>query len=163
MLDIFTESIVKRKSMVDGGKLESVCKWLCLGSVGLLLGMSTIFVVPAVVFGVAWLIVHQNADVEFEYAHTNGDFDIDKVIANSSRKKVVSVDLSRVDIIAPVDSPELERFMGLKKADYSAKDPENPPYGMVCLVKGERKLLLLQLDEKMLESLRKWMPSKVVK
>lgn len=163
MLDIFTESIVKRKSMVDGGKLESVCKWLCLGSVGLLLGMSTIFVVPAVVFGVAWLIVHQNADVEFEYAHTNGDFDIDKVIANSSRKKVVSVDLSRVDIIAPVDSPELERFMGLKKADYSAKDPENPPYGMVCMVKGERKLLLLQLDEKMLESLRKWMPSKVVK
>lgn len=163
MLDIFTESIVKRKSMVDGGKLESVCKWLCLGSVGLLLGMSTIFVVPAVVFGVAWLIVHQNADVEFEYAHTNGEFDIDKVIANSSRKKVVSVDLSRVDIIAPVDSPELERFMGLKKADYSAKDPENPPYGMVCMVKGERKLLLLQLDEKMLESLRKWMPSKVVK
>lgn len=163
MLDIFTESIVKRKSMVDGGKLESVCKWLCLGSVGLLLGMSTIFVVPAVVFGVAWFVVHQNGDVEFEYAHTNGDFDIDKVIANSSRKKVVSVDLSRVDIIAPVDSPELERFMGLKKADYSAKDPENPPYGMVCLVKGERKLLLLQLDEKMLESLRKWMPSKVVK
>lgn len=163
MVDIFTESIVKRKSMTGGSKLESLCKWLCLGSVGLLLGMSTIFIVPAAVFGVAWFFAHQNADVEFEYAHTNGDFDIDKVIANSSRKRVVSVELGRVDIVAPVNSPELERFANLKKADYSAKDPENPPYGMVCMVKGERKLLLLQLDEKMLESLRKWMPSKVIK
>ena len=163
MVDIFTESVVKRKPMPGGSTLESVCKWLCLGSVGLFLGMSVIFAVPAVVFGVAWFFVRQNADVEFEYAHTNGEFDIDKGIANSSRKRAVSVDLSRVEIVAPADSPELERYESLKRADYSAKDPENPPYGMVCVVKGERKLLLLQLDEKMLASLRKWMPSKVVK
>lgn len=163
MLDIFTESIVRRKPMPGGKILEGTCKWICLASIGLLLGLSIIFVIPAVVFGIVWFLVHQNADVEYEYAHTNGEFDIDKVIANASRKKVVSVDLSRVDIVAPLDSPELERFMGLKKANYSARDPENPPYGMVCVVKGERKLLLLQLDEKMLESLRKWMPSKVVK
>ena len=163
MADIFTESIVRRKPMPGGNILETACKVLTVVSAIMGLSASLIFLVPAAVFGIAWYFVHQNADIEFEYAHTNGDFDIDKVIANSSRKKVVSVDLSRVDIIAPVDSPELERFHGLKRADYSAKDPENPPYGMVCVVKGERKLLLLQLDEKMLAGLKKWMPSKVVK
>ena len=162
MVDIFTESIVRRKPLPGGSKLKTACKWCCLGSVGLLLGMSVIFVIPAVVFGIAWYFLHQNADIEFEYAHTNGEFDIDKVIANSSRKKVLSVDLSRVDIIAPIDSPELERFDGLKRMDYSARDPENPPYGMVCMVKGERKMLLLQLDEKMLAGLKKWLPGKVM-
>ena len=162
MVDIFTESVVRRKPMPGGNALAGVCKWLALGNVGLTLGMSAVFLVPAAVLGIAWYFLHQNADVEFEYIHTNGDFDIDKVISNSSRKRVVSVDLGRVDIIAPVGSPELERFEGLKKADYSAKDSENPPYGMVCMVKGNRKLLLLQLDDKMLASLKKWMPNKVI-
>ena len=162
MVDIFTESIVRRKPLPGGSMLKTACKWFCLGSVGLLLGLSTIFVIPAAVFGIGWYLCHQNTDVEFEYAHTNGEFDIDKVIANSSRKKVLSVDLSRVDIIAPIDSPELERFDSLKRKDYSARDPENPPYGMVCMVKGERRMLLLQLDEKMLAGLKKWLPGKVM-
>lgn len=162
MKDVFTESVVKRKPMAGGSALETGCKVLtiALGLLGLCLRYALL--IPAAVFGVAWYFIHQNADVDYEYAHTNGDLDIDKVIANSSRKRVVSVDLSRVEIVAPVDSPELERYVGLKIADYSAKDPENPPYGMVCVVKGNRKLLLLQLDEKMLASLKKWMPDKVI-
>lgn len=162
MVDIFTESVVRRKPLPGGSALAGACKWLAIGNVGLALGMSVVCLVPAALLGIAWYFVRQNADVEFEYIHTNGDFDIDKVIANSSRKRVASVDLGRVDIIAPMGSPELERFEGLKRADYSAKDSENPPYGMVCMLKGERKLLLLQLDEKMLASLKKWMPSKVI-
>lgn len=162
MVDIFTESVVRRRPMPGGNALASACKWLAIGNVGLALGMSVVFLVPAALLGIAWYFVRQNADVEFEYIHTNGDFDIDKVISNSSRKRVVSVDLGRVDIIAPVGGPELERYEGLKRADYSAKDPENLPYGMVCMLKGERKLLLLQLDEKMLASLKKWLPGKVI-
>lgn len=162
MVDIYTESIVKRRPMPGGSTLETVCKVLTIANAFLGISASLIFLVPAAVFAAAWYFVHQNAEVEFEYVHTNGDFDIDKVIANSSRKHVVTVDLSRVDLIAPVDSPELERFHHLKVADYSAKDPENPPYGMVCTLKDGKKLLLLQLDEKMLTGLKKWMPSKVI-
>ena len=163
MKDIFTESVVKRKPMPGGRTLETACKVLAIGSAFLGLAVHTVMFVPAVLFAVAWYFVRQNADIDFEYAHTNGDLDIDKVIANSSRKRVASVDLGRAEIVAPVDSPELERYVGLKIADYSAKDPENPPYGMVCVVKGSRKLLLLQLDEKMLTSLKMWMPDKVTK
>lgn len=163
MVDIFTESIVRRKPMPGGNALQSVCKVMTIGCAILGLGMHFILLIPAAVFGIGWYFVRQNADVEFEYTHTNGDFDIDKVIANSSRKRVLSVDLSRVDIIAPLDSPELERYEDLKRVDYSAKDPENPPYGMVCTLKDGKKLLLLQLDEKMLTGLKKWMPSKVMK
>lgn len=163
MTDIFTESIVRRKPMPGGSTLETVFKVLAIGCAILGLGVHFILLVPAAVFSVLWYLVRQNADVEFEYAHTNGDFDIDKVIANSSRKRVLSVDLSRVDVVAPMDSPELERYQGLKMADYSAKDPENPPYGMVCTLKDGKKLLVLQLDEKMLAGLKKWMPSKVIK
>lgn len=163
MADIFTECIVRRKPLPGGNILETVCKVMTIGLGFLGVAILYSLLIPAAVFGIAWYFVHQNADVEFEYAHTNGDLDIDKVIANSSRKRVASVDLSRVEIVASVDSPELERYEGLRIADYSAKDPENPPYGMVCTVKGNRKLLLLQLDEKMLASLSKWMPSKVIK
>lgn len=162
MKDVFTEAVVRRKPMPGGSVLETACKVIAI-ALGLLgLCIRYVLLIPAAIFGVVWYFVHQNADVEFEYAHTNGEFDIDKIIANSSRKHALSVDLSHVEIVAPVDSPELERYVGLKIADYSAKDPENPPYGMVCVVKGNRKLLLLQLDEKMLTSLKKWMPDKVI-
>lgn len=35
--------------------------------------------------------------VEYEYIVTNGSFDIDKIIAKSSRKRVISLELSEVD------------------------------------------------------------------
>ena len=93
-----------------------------------------------------------------------------QILAFTDHEKFIShQELNDTDFLA-LDSYELsitETDPGKKVECYHlnlfAKDPENPPYGMVCVVKGERKLLLLQLDEKMLASLRKWMPSKVVK
>ena len=37
----------------------------------------------------------QNTDVEYEYTFTNGELDIDKIIAKKRRKSLVSVDISK--------------------------------------------------------------------
>lgn len=163
MKDVFTESVVKRKPMPGGNVLQAILATIAIFSAMLGFSIHIAMLAVGAIFGVMWYLVRQNADVEFEYIHTNGELDIDKIIANSSRKRMVTVDLSRVDIVAPLDSPEIDRYYSLKTKDFSSKEPDQMPYVMVCTLKDGKKKLLLQLDDNMLESLRKWMPSKVVR
>lgn len=161
MADIYTETIVKRKSMPGGAALQGVLAVAAVlaAMIGIYIEVSLLIV--AAVAGVGWYLVRQNADVELEYIHTNGDFDIDKVISNASRKRVLTVNLDHVEVVAPLESAQLQRYSGSKARDFSAKNPQQPPYVMVYAQGGAKELLLLQLDEKMLKSLKKWMPGKV--
>ncbi len=161
MADIFTESIVARRPLPGGSALQTVSAVTAV--VFLLAGLSLhpLLLVLAAAAGIGWYWLRQNTDVELEYTHTNGELDIDKVMNNSRRKHLLTVELGRVDIIAPVDSPSLTRFRDIKILDYSARDPDRPPYAMVCQGRDGKQLLLLQLDEKMLAGLKRWLPGKV--
>ena len=50
-------------------------------------------------FGACWgaFKLIQRSSIEYEYIFTNGDLDIDKIIARSSRKRVASVKCSAVE------------------------------------------------------------------
>ncbi|MBQ7330820.1 MAG: hypothetical protein IJW94_03395 [Oscillospiraceae bacterium] len=161
MADIYTETIVKRKPMPGGAALQGVLAVAAIlaAMIGLYINVGLLVVAAAA--GVGWYLVRQNAYVEFEYIHTNGDLDIDKVISNASRKRVMTVNLDHVEVVAPLESQELRRYNGSKARDFSAKNPQEPPYVMVYNQGGVKALLLLQLDDKMVKSLKKWMPGKV--
>lgn len=155
MADLYVESIVRRKP-VPGGKIFRTA-FAVIGIVFVLLGLSwsLVFLIPAVIFGLGYLWAYMNLDVEFEYLYMEDSFDIDKVIANSTRKKAVSIDMNRVIVVAPKGSAVLDRYKQLKTVDYSARDAQDPPYVMVCSVNGTKKNYLLQLDAKMLAALKR--------
>ena len=109
-MDTFFEQIVKKK--------KTLAEW------GIMLG--TVFVAAALVFGILqvkplmmipilptllmvgigyggwWLITAQN--VEFEYCVTNGDIDIDVIIAKRKRKRIVSVGGRKIKSLTPYDA-----------------------------------------------------------
>lgn len=161
MNEIFTETIVKREGIRSAKTLQSILSSAALFCLFMGLTFALIFLAGAALAGIGWFLLRQNADVEFEYIQTETDMDIDKVIANSSRKHILTVELKQVMVVAPVGSSQLDRFQDLKTRDFSAQNPNEPPYVMVCAVGGNKQRLLLQLNEKALSSLKKAIPSKV--
>lgn len=57
-----------------------------------------------IVYGAWWLITGQN--IEYEYSVTNGDIDIDQIIAQRKRKRVVSVAGSKIETAGPYNPAE---------------------------------------------------------
>ena len=94
-MDIFVEQIVTKKK--DGKQIAIIAGTVVLAA--LLLCLVVLFyaylyiLVPLLLFGVGygawWLITQQN--IEYEYSVTNGDIDIDQIIARRKRKRIVSV------------------------------------------------------------------------
>ena len=77
--------------------------WLAAAALSVLLFIFLGFI-PLSIFGIAALIygaykLSSMLYVEYEYIVTNGTVDIDRIIAKSSRKRVISFELSQVDSV----------------------------------------------------------------
>ena len=100
-MDTFVEQIVAKKK--SGREIAAIVLVL----VGLLLIVAaTVFLwkllmmlMPILLFGAGygawWLITAQN--IEFEYCVTNGDIDIDQIVARRKRKRIVSVSAKKIE------------------------------------------------------------------
>lgn len=106
-MDFYTEQLVKKK--------KGVVEWLILIAtllgavaliyVGLLLQGLFLFVLLGVGFGMWYIINAQN--IEFEYCVTNGDIDIDRIVGQRKRKRIVSVKGKKLQAIAPFTADAL--------------------------------------------------------
>ncbi len=101
-MDTFYEQIIKIKLT---GKAKLFIVAILVIDVILLAGLLlltmlfapsfSVLVVAGVAFGTYKLI--SLLSVEFEYIFTNGDLDVDKITAKSSRKRMVSIKCSQVE------------------------------------------------------------------
>lgn len=103
-MDTFFEQIVKKKK---GAKEWAIVVAILLAALALLflaflfLGGLIIIATVGIVYGAWWLATTQN--VEFEYCVTNGDIDVDKIVARRKRTRLVSVAGRKVRALAPYD------------------------------------------------------------
>ena len=112
-VDTFVEQIVQKKktgkeiavvvAVAFGFAVVAVATWLFFPIVGM--------IAPILLFGAGygawWLITAQN--VEFEYCVTNGDIDVDQIIARRKRKRIVSVSSKKIEAAGRYDAA---RFQG---------------------------------------------------
>lgn len=111
-MDTFFEQIVKKKK---GAKEWAIIVAVIVAAAALL-GLVLMFMVNliiiaavGVIYGAWWLATTQN--VEYEYCVTNGDIDVDKIIARRKRERLVSVAGRKVRALAPFDPEKpLGRF-----------------------------------------------------
>lgn len=121
-----------------------------------------LFLIPAFILFLMYRWSKKNLDLEYDYTLVNNELDIDRVLGGKARRRMVTIKLSQVIVLAPLGAPELERHSKLLLKDYSASDPENPPYIVVCAVDGGGRRFALQLNDEMFELIRKQIPSKVI-
>lgn len=103
-MDTFFEQIVKQKKgakewAIITGVMAAASVLLCLAL--MYLGSLIIIAVVGIGYGAWWLSTTQN--VEFEYCVTNGDIDVDKIIARRKRVRLVSVAGRKIRALAPYD------------------------------------------------------------
>jgi hypothetical protein len=107
IMDVFKEQVVEKEPTKRDKMLDALVKFsafalafsLILGSLAFLPKTS-----PLAVFlggAAVWLSFRlaKNLNIEYEYAFTNGELDVDKIIAKSKRKRLCSVHINNITSI----------------------------------------------------------------
>ncbi len=100
-MDTFVEQLVKKKK--SAGQILAIIG-IILAAVFLLavsiifigvVGAFAAFIIVGVFYGAWYLLTAQN--IEYEYCVTNGDIDIDRIIAQRKRQRIVSVSGKKIE------------------------------------------------------------------
>ena len=131
--ETYVECLVARKSTFAMRFLKTLLIMLTVCFVLIAcVGFIPAFLV-AIVTGVGAYFAYMNADLEYEYLYLDKEISIDKVMAKSKRKRIVTYDVQRMEILAPVKSYHLDAFRNreMKSVDYSSRTDEDKKYMMV--------------------------------
>lgn len=165
-MDIFIEKIVKkRKDIKDrlltvSAVLVSLVLVFLAMNIQILAGVNMFIVVG---LGYATYLIITSRNIEFEYAVTNGDLDIDKIIAQRKRKHIFSASCKTFEIVARKKSqhftPQYNNFKN--KINCSSSIDGDDVYFVALQYKNEQTILFFEPSEKMLQSFKTFIPRKV--
>jgi hypothetical protein len=104
-------------------------------------------------------------NIEYEYAVTNGELDIDKIMGQKKRKRIITVKPKNIELLAHVND---ERFQNqynnpnLKAIDVSSGnvDVENI-YFIIFSKDGQKLRIVFEPTDKMLKSFKQHSPQNV--
>ena len=100
--DTFVEELVTRRNGILQLLIDAGIILVALFLVGLVfLFIPTLLPALLTIAVVGAYLGIRFQGVEFEYAFTNGDFDIDKIMAKRKRKSLVSIDYKAIRVMAP--------------------------------------------------------------
>lgn len=168
-MDNFAEQLVKKeltssdkikKYILYGGGilltvLFVVLSFLMLGTMWMMIGL-----LLAMASGYGTFFMGRNMYIEYEYTFTNGELDIDKIIAKSKRKPLITADVRKFISIGKYsnDMEETSDMTVVISSDNIASheyyaDFQHSDYGSVRLI--------FSPDERMLDAIRRSLPAKI--
>lgn len=153
MGDIFIEQIVKKHTGAGQKGIFSLLSVLAavIFCAGFFFNMYICII--GILVAVGAYFYKKNMDVEYEYCLINGQLDIDKVIANSSRKELISVDIKDIEVMAPFGSSNLDRFSTMKKLDFSSGIDSDRIFVMVVRTDKETVAIQFNPNNKMMDAI----------
>ena len=114
MNDTYVEVMVARKKNPLVGIGRTAC--YVLSVIFFLLGIvsSGVLIVIAAALAAVAYFVFPRLDIEYEYLYIDREISIDKIMSKEKRKNVYTVDLNKMECIAPVNSHELDSYTPTK-------------------------------------------------
>lgn len=163
MNDSYKELMVKKESGMKEKLLRIVCMVPTVLAGILTLGTaSAILFIITIALGVLTYFVYQRTDVEYEYLYLDKEINVDKIMAKTRRKRVATLSVEKMEILAPEKSHQLDSYRNrnIKATDYSAGQdlPEQKVYALYY--EGNQKYLL-SLDEDFVKTIKGIAPRKV--
>jgi len=145
MNDSYKELLVKKDKGVKEMLIRVVCVLPTVFCVLLtFLTFNMIWFIIAIALGALDYFVFQWTDIEFEYLYLDKEITVDKVLAKTRRKRVTTIDVGKVEIIAPQNSHQLDSYRNrqTKVTDLSAGHdlPEQKLYWVYY--EGNQKFLM---------------------
>ena len=162
-MDSFVEQIVvKKKTWAQVLTVAVVCMIaVFLIAVSILLvrimGLLSAIIITAVFYGAWYLLTAQN--IEYEYCITNDTIDIDCIIAQRKRKRMVSVSGKKIEAAGKYVPAEWEnRQMDRTVVAAPSKDEDNLYYFTYRSKKNGNTLVVFQPDERVKDSFYQGLP-----
>lgn len=161
MSDYYTEQLVKRKMTAKAMAAKVGLILLAIISFFLIFVNAFAILVPVLlVVGVVFLF--KRTDVEYEYLYVNGELDIDKIMSKEKRKRIFSMAINDLEIIAPKGAHELAQYRQVKIIDYSSQIEGHKFYEMVINQSGQKTKIVFEPNETILDGMRMLAPRKVI-
>lgn len=165
-MDVFLEKIVKRrKTILDSVIIAAV---IVVGLVLIMILGSFRFLqtfTPFIIIGIGYLgyILIRNRSIEYEYIVTNGDLDIDMIIAQRKRKRIFSGSCKEFEVLAKMTSGEFNQsYQNIKKHINAVTSMDSNDVYFISTVKGgEKMIIFFEPHAKMIEAFKKYIPRKV--
>lgn len=162
MSETYVECLVKHKSSIIG----VILKWVLIlatvffGFMGIL--GATIPLIIAVVTGVMAYFINMGSTLEYEYLYLDKEITIDKIMNRTKRKKIEVLEVDRIEIIAPINSHQLDGYRNRtdKTVDYSIGEVKQPDGRFVMYYNGDRRIIMSPSPE-LLKAIRTVAPRKV--
>ena len=156
MGDVFKEQIIKRQPTP-----KDTLKRVGLLAAVLIIGVITMATIPAFApfivlaagFG-AWVLMGY-LKVEYEYAFTDGELDIDAIYNRSRRKRLFSARVNDFELMAHVDDKvQMGAFQGaVETKDYSSGVVNENTYAFLLNYRGKRTKFIIEPNAVMLKAL----------
>ena len=100
--------------------------------------------------------------IEFEYALTAGELDVDKIINKKKRQRLLNIHSRAILDMASVSSGRYsDNYKQLKTIDASGNNSDENVYFAVFEADGQKQCLLFEPPKKMLEMMRRYNPDKI--
>ena len=183
MSDIFLEHLVKKKKttadkiqvalIIGAGVVVTFILSVAMFGFGIVFSGTAISqmisTVGLLLIAGAWYgayLLINGRSIEYEYIVTNNELDIDKVLAKKGRKHLITIDIHAAQLMARTDDDANNAVYknppeGVKVLDYSAMSKEYITYFIDCMVDDERKIVVFQPPQKMVDALWKHNPRAV--
>ncbi len=102
--------------------------------------------------------------VEYEFVLVNNELTIDKIYGKNKRKTQQTVDVSKCEVIAPIESTYVSgyhRNTQMKAFDYTSGENNEPVYILIVSYGASTAKIYMEFDQKMLDAMKMAAPGKV--
>ncbi len=169
-MDTYAEYIIKKKKRAADYALIVLAVFA-----GAVLSLAALLV-NAMILGLGWIaiafvwygvyVLINSRNLEYEYIVTNGELDVDKIIAKNGRKRIITVDFREVELCARVNDGEFraqyENTANIAKVlDLTGDAKSDNVYFADFHSDGERKRILFEPNEKIFNGLKQVNPRNV--
>ena len=125
------------------------------------------FMLPGFLLVLLYFVYDVFSQKDYEYILEDNILTIDVILGKRYRRTEHILDMRELEVVAPNQHPSVAKYRKnggtekLKKYDYTSYDKNVPYYTMIVLEDREKIKLLLDLNEEMLQMLKKSYPDKV--
>ncbi len=165
MNDTYVEVMVDRKTSPLVGIGRVVC--YVLAAVLFLLGIigNGVLIIFAAALAAVAYFVFPRFDIEYEYLYVDREISIDKIMSKEKRRNVYTVDLNKMELMAPIGSHELDSYKArnLRSYDFTSLTEEAKVYSIVYETGKEGTVLVnIEPGDDMLRAVKNVFPRKVL-
>ena len=161
MNEVYYEILVERKkdSKLQMGQIITA---LLAGASAVAVLFGFIYgILLAPIFGLMCYFLTLRNKVEYEYLYVDKELQIDRITNQSKRKKMETLDLNQLEILAPIRSHELDSYRrrGGTTLDYSSGEEDHNPQKYMLVV-GDKKVIFEPTPE-LVKTIHMFAPRKV--